>query len=163
MRKRYDRSHLRDVSGQLRTNEVWTVKRESWSIFRIMQLIFDTSAIKQTHGFALFLRCWWMEARDIPAGLRQSVTSLVYKLRTDMLLQNIHIQNLWNLHFRLLSTGVVWPKIIFDLWRRKKRELENNLTIFENRIIKYCRRFLKKSISPVLVGLTSPLKRENSL
>ena len=107
-------------------------------------MIFDTSAIKQTHGFALFLRCWWMEARDIPAGLRQSVTSLVYKLRTDMLLQNIHIQNLWNLHFRLLSTGVVWPKIIFDLWRRKKRELENNLTIFENRIIKYCRRFLKK-------------------
>ena len=34
----------------------------------------------QTHGFALFLRCWWMEASDIPAGLRHSVTSLVYKL-----------------------------------------------------------------------------------
>ena len=26
---------------------------------------------------------------------------------------------------------MVWPKIIFDLWRRKKRELENNWTIFE--------------------------------
>ena len=28
-----------------------------------------------------------MEARDIPAGLRRSVTSLVYKLCTDMLFQ----------------------------------------------------------------------------
>ena len=28
-----------------------------------------------------------MEARDIPAGLRQSVTSLVYRLCTDMLFQ----------------------------------------------------------------------------
>ena len=35
-------------------------------------------------------------------------------------------QNLWILHFRSLSIGVVWPKIIFDLWRRKKRELKNN-------------------------------------
>ena len=52
-----------------------------------MQMIFDTSAIEQTHGFALCLRSWWMEARDIPAGLRQSVTSLVYKLCTDMLFQ----------------------------------------------------------------------------
>ena len=121
-------------------------------------MIFDTSAIEQTHGFALFLRCWWMEARDIPAGLRQSVTSLVYKLRTDMLLQNIHIQNLWNLHFRLLSTGVVWPKIIFDLWRCKKRELENNLTIFENRIIKYCRRFLKKIDISGSIGPNKSLK-----
>ena len=50
-------------------------------------MIFDTSTIEQTHGFALFLRSWWMEARDIPAGLRQSVTSLVYKLCTDMLFQ----------------------------------------------------------------------------
>ena len=59
-------------------------------------MIFDKSAIKQTHGFALFLRCWWMEARDIPAGLRQSVTSLVYKLRTDMLFQSdqrLHFEN----------------------------------------------------------------------
>ena len=30
-------------------------------------------------------------------------------------------------------------------------------------MIKYCQQFLKKSISPVLLGLTSPLKRENSL
>ena len=52
-----------------------------------MQMIFDTSAIEQTHGFALFLRSWWMEARDIPAGLRQSVTSLVHRLCTDMLFQ----------------------------------------------------------------------------
>ena len=28
-----------------------------------------------------------MEAREIPAGLRQSVTSLVYRLCTDMLFQ----------------------------------------------------------------------------
>ena len=50
-----------------------------------MQIIFDTSAIEQTHRFALFLRSWWMEARDIPAGLRQSMISLLYKLCTDML------------------------------------------------------------------------------
>ena len=50
-------------------------------------MIYDMSAIEQTHGFALFLRGWWMEARDIPAGLRQFVTSLVYKLYTDMLFQ----------------------------------------------------------------------------
>ena len=59
-------------------------------------MIFDMSAIEQTHGFALFLRSWWMEARDIPAGLRQSVTSLVYKLRTDMLFQSdqrLHFEN----------------------------------------------------------------------
>ena len=49
--------------------------------------VFDPSAIEQTHGFALFLSSWWMEAREIPAGLRQSVTSLVYKLCTDMLFQ----------------------------------------------------------------------------
>ena len=59
-------------------------------------MIFDKSAIKQTHGFALFLRCWWMEARDIPAGLRLSLTSLVYKLCTDMLFQpdyGLHFEN----------------------------------------------------------------------
>ena len=50
-------------------------------------MIFDTSALDQTHGFALFLRCWWMEARDVPASLRQSVTLLVYKICTDMLFQ----------------------------------------------------------------------------
>ena len=38
-------------------------------------------------------------------------------------------------HFRSLFTRVVWPKIIFDLWRRKKRELENNLTIFETCVL----------------------------
>ena len=59
-----------------------------------MQMIFVTSAIEQTDGFALFLRSWWMEARDIPAGLRQSVTSLVYKLCTDMLFQpSLHFEN----------------------------------------------------------------------
>ena len=56
-------------------------------------MIFDTSAIEQTHGFALFLRSWWMEARDIPAGLRQSVTSLVYKLCTDILFIRLHFEN----------------------------------------------------------------------
>ena len=44
-----------------------------------------------------------------------------------MLLQSLRAgQNLWNLHFRSLSTRVYWPKIIFGLWRREKRELENN-------------------------------------
>ena len=33
-----------------------------------MQAIFDTSAIEQIHVFALFLKCWWMEARDIRVG-----------------------------------------------------------------------------------------------
>ena len=50
-----------------------------------MQTIIHKSAIEQTRGFVLFLRCWWMKATDIPVGLRQSVTSLVYKLHTDML------------------------------------------------------------------------------
>ena len=61
-----------------------------------MRMIFETSAIEQTNGFALFLRCWWMEARDIPASLRQSVTTLVYKLSTDMLFQpdlRLHFEN----------------------------------------------------------------------
>ena len=72
------------------------VKKRSWSIFRIMEMIFDTSAIEQTHRFALFLRCCWMEARDIAAGLRQSATSLLYKLCTDMLFQpdkRLHFEN----------------------------------------------------------------------
>ena len=59
-------------------------------------MIFNTNAIEQTHGFALFLRSWWMEARDIPAGLRQSVTSLMYKLCTDRLFQpdiRLHFEN----------------------------------------------------------------------
>ena len=50
-----------------------------------MQTIIHKSAIEQTRGFVLFLRCWWMKATDIPVGLRQSVTSLVYKLHTDMI------------------------------------------------------------------------------
>ena len=40
-----------------------------------MQMSFDTCMIK---------RWWWMKAREIPALLRQSVTSLVYKLSSDM-------------------------------------------------------------------------------
>ena len=51
-------------------------------------MIFDTSETEQTHGFALFSRSWQMEARDIPAGLRQSVTSSVHKLWTDLLFQS---------------------------------------------------------------------------
>ena len=50
-----------------------------------MQIIIGTSAIEQTHRFALFLRCWWMKATDVLAGLKQSVTSLVYNLYSDML------------------------------------------------------------------------------
>ena len=59
-------------------------------------MIFNTSAIEQTHGFALFLRSWGMEGRDIPAGWRQSVTSSVYKPCTDMLFQSderLHFEN----------------------------------------------------------------------
>ena len=52
------------------------------------------------------------------------------------LLQSLRArQNLWNLHFRSLSTRVVWPKVIFGLWQRKKKELENNLTIFETCVL----------------------------
>ena len=52
------------------------------------------------------------------------------------LLQSLRArQNLWNLHFRSLSTRVVWPKVIFGLWQRKKRELESNLTIFETCVL----------------------------
>ena len=47
-------------------------------MFRIMQMFFETRAIEQTHGFALFLRCGWMKVCDIPTGLRQLGTSLVY-------------------------------------------------------------------------------------
>ena len=50
-----------------------------------MQMIIHTSAIEQTHGFALSLRCLWMKATDILVGMRQLVTSPVYKLYTDML------------------------------------------------------------------------------
>ena len=58
--------------------------------------IFDTSVIEQTHWFALFLRSWWIEVRDIPAGLRQSVISLMSKPCTDMLFQpneRLHFEN----------------------------------------------------------------------
>ena len=77
-------------------------------------MIFDTSAIEQTHGFALFLRSWWMEARDIPAGLRQSVTLLVYKLCTDMLFQHD-----WRLHF---ENSFVQSSEFFmcKLWSKKR-------------------------------------------
>ena len=47
---------------------------------KIIERRLDTSAIEQIHGFSLFLACRWMKVRDIPAGLRQSLTSLVYKL-----------------------------------------------------------------------------------
>ena len=47
-------------------------------------MIFDTNAIEQIHGFA------WMKDRGIPAGLRQSVTSLVYQLCTDMVFSPIN-------------------------------------------------------------------------
>ena len=59
-------------------------------------MIFDTSAIEQTRGFALFLRSWRMEGRDVPVGLRQYMTSSVYKLCTDMLFQpdkRLHFEN----------------------------------------------------------------------
>ena len=49
-----------------------------------MQTIIHKSAIEQTRGFALFLRCWWMKATDIPVGLRQSVTLLVRKLHSPI-------------------------------------------------------------------------------
>ena len=42
-----------------------------------------------------------------------------------------------------------WPKIIFDLWRRKKKELENNLTIFETCTLNLSRgQEMKENFSP---------------
>ena len=41
-----------------------------------MQTIIHKSAIKQTHGFALSLRCLWMKATDIPMGLWQSFSPI---------------------------------------------------------------------------------------
>ena len=73
-----------------------------------MQMIFETSAIEQTHGFALFLRSWWMEAGDIPAGLRQSVTSLVYKLCTDMLFSPINACILRILSYKVVNFGYAY-------------------------------------------------------
>ena len=50
-----------------------------------MQISFDTCAIEETPGFGLFPRYWWMKTREIPAGRRQAVTSLVHKIFTDIL------------------------------------------------------------------------------
>ena len=47
----------------------------------------------------------------------------------------IEFRELYYLHFRSLSTRVVWPKIVFGLWRLKRRELENNQTIFETCVL----------------------------
>ena len=66
-------------------------------------MIFDTSAIDQTHGFSLFLRCWWMEVRNKPVGLRQSVTSSVYKLYTDMLFSPINACILRVLSYKVVN------------------------------------------------------------
>ena len=41
------------------------------------QIFFATSAIEKTREFTFPSRCWWMETRDISAGLRQSMISLV--------------------------------------------------------------------------------------
>ena len=83
-------------------------------------MIFDTSALDQTHGFALFLRCWWMEARDVPASLRQSVTLLVYKLCTDMLFQpdwRLHFENsfvqsrgFYDMQIKVEEKGPLWSR-----------------------------------------------------
>ena len=87
-------------------------------------MIFDTSAIEQTHGFALFLRSWWMEARDIPAGLRQSLTSLVYKLYTDILFQpdeRLHFENCF-----------VQSSVFLICKLRSKRRVSSDHTSMEN-------------------------------
>ena len=47
----------------------------------------------------------------------------------------IEFRELYYLHFRSLCTRVVWPKIVFGLWRLKRRELENNQTIFETCVL----------------------------
>ena len=62
--KRYYRSRLRNVLGQLGI----------YCPFSFYENLKSS-------------RCRWMKATDMPAGLRQSVTSLVYKLYTDMLFQ----------------------------------------------------------------------------
>ena len=125
------------------------VKKRSWSIFRIMQTIFDTSAVEQTHRFALFLRCCWMEARDIPAGLRQSVTSKLYTICTGILFQpdkRLHFENsfIQNSEFLIYKWGrregsplitLVWKifqlKFPYFVW-----ELTENTScnLYENRI-----------------------------
>ena len=53
-----------------------------------------TRAQLNKHMVCVVLRSWWMEA--ITAGLRQSVTSLVYELCTDMLFQPHYRLNLEN-------------------------------------------------------------------
>ena len=68
-----------------------------------MQTIIHKSAIEQTRGFVLFLRWWWMKATDIPVGLRQSVTSLVYELHTDMLFSSINAFILRILSYKLVN------------------------------------------------------------
>ena len=89
-----------------------------------MQMIFDTSAIEQIHGFALFLRSWWMEARDISAGLRQSLTSLVYKLYTDILFQPDE-----RLHF---ENSFVQSSVFLICKLRSKRRVSSDHTSMEN-------------------------------
>ena len=96
----HDRSRLRNVLGQLGIYSLFSYENLKFSTKKIKERIlngqqeilvnfqsyanvFDTSAIERAHGFALFSICWWMKIRDIPASLRQSVTSLVYKLCTD--------------------------------------------------------------------------------
>ena len=49
-----------------------------------MQIIFDTSAIEQTHGLASFLISWWMEAGE------QSNEFLICKLRSKRRLLSDH-------------------------------------------------------------------------
>lgn len=99
MRKCYDRLRLRNVLGQLGIYSLFScyenlkfstkkIKERSLNsqqeiLVNLQSYANDTSAIERAHGFALFSICWWMKIRDIPASLRQSVTSLVYKLCTD--------------------------------------------------------------------------------
>ena len=65
--------------------------------------------------------------------------------------------------FHTWQNANLWPHFVRAIVQRHVDLLKESWVSVKTWIIKYCRRFLKKSISPVLLGLTSPLKRENSL
>ena len=99
----------------------WKLTKISFWAFKVRSFIFYIEDCPKT-----LRKCNWIHL----------VTCSKIESPWPTLLQSLRArQNLWNLHFRSLFTGVVWPKIIFGLWQRKKRELENNLTIFETCVL----------------------------
>ena len=68
-----------------------------------------------------------------------------------------------NLNVSTFKNAKLWPHFVRAIVQHHVDLLKESWVSVKTWIIKYCRRLLKKSISPVLLGLTSPLKRENSL